>query len=362
MRVLYASQAYTTHDRRFLQAIGDGGHEAHFVALIPDAPAYDGRPIPPGVRVHRWTGPPIRTSNDARNAVAAFGELARSIAPDVIHAGPLPSVGLLAVLAEAGPVLAMSWGSDVLAEGVGSPAIAREIAFVLERASGLVADCLATQTACAGWAPGCEAKFSIFPWGIDLEGYRPAQREGARRRLLSTRTWAPIYGIETLVRAFAAVAPHAPDTDLVLAADGPLAPQIRGLLRDLGIEDRVELPGRLGQEQLAALFSSVDAYLAASRSDGTSISLLEAMASALPVVVSDLPANHEWVEEGKGGWMIRAGDVPGYASALEKLLALPDEARAAMGATNRRIALARADWRKNRELLWQALRRAAGMA
>jgi glycosyltransferase involved in cell wall biosynthesis len=359
MRVLYASQAYTTHDRRFLQAIADGGHEAHFAALVSDAPAYDARPPPEGVRVHTWLGSAVRTGEDARKAVAGFRELVRAARPDVIHAGPLPSVGLLAVLAAEAPVLAMSWGSDVLAEGVGSASVARDITLVLERAAGLVADCAAVRSACAAWCPGCEARFSIFPWGIDLDGYRPTAGGTPRRRLLSTRTWAPIYGIETLVRAFALAAPSAPDADLVLAADGPLASAIRGLVRELGIEGRVEFPGRLRQDALPALFASVDGYVAASLSDGTSISLLEAMASALPVIVSDVPANREWVEEGQGGWVVRAGDVSGYAEAMRKLLAITPSTRAAMGSQNRRVALERADWRKNREVLWRALRSAA---
>jgi glycosyltransferase involved in cell wall biosynthesis len=241
-------------------------------------------------------------------------------------------------------------------DGISDPRIATEIAFVLERATALAVDCRAVLDVCEGWSPGCLKKAFLFPWGIDLTAYSPTTANSSRLRLLCTRTWAPIYGIETLLKAFSQAAKLEPRVDLVLAADGPLFQVILGLIKDLRLEDRIQLPGRLPESSLPALFSAVDGYVSASLSDGTSISLLEAMASALPVIVSDIPPNHEWVTRGESGWIAEPGDVDGYADAILSFARTQSSSRRAMGERNREVTLARGDWSINRVALWRALR------
>jgi glycosyltransferase involved in cell wall biosynthesis len=100
-------------------------------------------------------------------------------------------------------------------------------------------------------------------------------------------------------------------------------------------------------------FRSADLYVSASRSDGSSVTLLEAMASGLPAVVSDIPSNLEWVESGVHGWTFRDGDPHSLAEAI--LDAFDKRARLkAMGRAVRELAEARADWTKNFRRLYEA--------
>ena len=89
-------------------------------------------------------------------------------------------------------------------------------------------------------------------------------------------------------------------------------------------------------------------------SDGTSVSLLEAMASALPVLVTDISSNREWVAPGENGWLAPSGDAGAVAAALVAAAALDGEARREMGLRNRRVVEARADWGVNGARLLEA--------
>jgi glycosyltransferase involved in cell wall biosynthesis len=118
--------------------------------------------------------------------------------------------------------------------------------------------------------------------------------------------------------------------------------------------ERVHFPGQVSRDDLPAYYRAADLYISTSHSDGTSISLLEALACATPVLLSDIPGNREWVTEpGQVGWLFRDGDVDslseGIIHAWESRSQLP-----AMGQAARRIAEARADWDKNFPQLFEA--------
>ncbi len=105
-------------------------------------------------------------------------------------------------------------------------------------------------------------------------------------------------------------------------------------------------PGQVNQADLPRYYRMADLYVSASHSDGSSISLLEAMACGRASLVSDIPGNREWVDPGDNGWWFRDGDADslaqGILQAIEQRERLP-----AMGRSARRIAEQRADWEKN---------------
>jgi glycosyltransferase involved in cell wall biosynthesis len=87
---------------------------------------------------------------------------------------------------------------------------------------------------------------------------------------------------------------------------------------------------------------------------------MEALACGLPCLVSDIPANREWVTEGENGWLFPDGDVDALAAkilhAMDQRKSLPEIGRAA-----RAVAEERADWKKNSAKLMQAYQQAAQM-
>jgi glycosyltransferase involved in cell wall biosynthesis len=158
-----------------------------------------------------------------------------------------------------------------------------------------------------------------------------------------------------LARAFVKVAQQNENVDLILLSNGSQSARIRQILQSGGVMNRVTFGGQISQSDLPDWYHMADLYISPSHVDGSSVSLMEALACGLPCLVSDIPANKEWVVEDENGWLFRDGDVDHL---VEKILAaltrrekLPE-----VGCAARRSAERRADWKKNAEVLMRVYR------
>lgn len=142
----------------------------------------------------------------------------------------------------------------------------------------------------------------------------------------------PHKGIEHLLEA----AKYVPDATFVIAGDGPFLPAARRLAATFGVEDRVLFPGRLRYWDLPAVFAACDVFVlpSVSRLEAFGIVALEAMATAKPVVVTDIPGVREVVEDGVEGLIADPVNPEDLAEKVRTLLDDP-AARAEMGARGR---------------------------
>jgi len=364
MRVLYFSRGYTPHDHRFLAALAGTGNEIHFLPMLSGGRGRDGRPLPQGIRPHSaLVGEEGSIAARLPRSISRLKARLNSIRPDLVHAGPIQQAAFLTALARFRPLVAMSWGSDLLRDAIRGPGCwaARH---TLRRTDALVCDCQAVRSAAVRLGMP-EGRIVIFPWGVDLKHFSPRSTDGLRGRLgwgpafvlLSTRSWEPGYGIEILVRGFLSAAKTNPDLRLLMLGDGSLRPRILRMLSIDGALNKIHLAGQVPYAELPACYEAADLYVSASRSDGSSVSLLEAMACGLPALVSDIAGNREWVTPGAEGWWFRDGDAADLARGIERAFA----ARAQLGALGERAratAEARANWQKNFPLLLDAYRMA----
>jgi glycosyltransferase involved in cell wall biosynthesis len=217
------------------------------------------------------------------------------------------------------------------------------------------------------FAPLPDERVACFPWGLDLSVYqRDAAVRGSVRRALgwddavvaiSTRAWHPSYRIPDVLDAVAAASVSVPALRLVLAGGGPDAATVEArLASDPRLAERVHCPGMVTEAELREWFMAADVYVSSAPSDGTSISLLEAMALELPVVVVDNPGNRSWVRAGQQGWLAKAAEPSSFASAL--VAAATDLAASdAMGKRARAEVELRANWPQNVKKLFGLLQR-----
>ncbi len=128
------------------------------------------------------------------------------------------------------------------------------------------------------------------------------------------------------------------DAALILVGDGPERPGMEVRARELGLVEGVHFVGF--QNDVGPWFHAFDVMLLTSRSEGTPVSAIEALASGRPVVATDVGGTRDVVEEGISGFLVPFGDVAAGAERLERL-ARDRERRDRMGAAGRARALER---------------------
>jgi L-malate glycosyltransferase len=364
MRILYFSRGDTAHDRRFLTALVGSGHEIFALRLERQPDAVD---LPRGIHPVDWTGAPAPAGLEA--ALALAPELTRvidRIHPDLIHAGPIQLCAALAARSGFRPLVAMSWGSDLLVEAERDAAWRAATHEALQAAQVLVCDnqAVAEKAVQLGFSP---ERIVRFPWGVDLRHFSPGPSSAMRSKLrwedgfvlLCLRAWEPLYGVDVVARAFVRAARERSELRLLLPGSGSQSAEIRAILSEGGVLGRVSFPGVLPLADLPDVYRAADLYLSASHSDGSSVSLLEAMACGKPALVSDIPGNHEWVTPGREGWTFPDGDDRALSDAI--LFAMDHRpALAGLGQMARQKAVTFADWEQNFKKLLAAYQLAVG--
>ena len=266
---------------------------------------------------------------------AALAAAIRGVAPDVVHthsgtwykvARASRMAGVPLVYTEHGRHYPDPWLNQQL-DRYAARLTARVVA--VSRALGT---CLEEQLGVGA------AKVVVITNGVDV-GRLDALRSAATRR---PKDDAVVFGTlgrlervkayDVLLAAVAQWPADAPPVRLLIAGDGSQRRALEELARRMQLGDRVQFFGWV--EQTERFYSLLDAFVLSSRSEGTSISLLEAMACRCPPVVTDVGGNGEVLGEGLADWLVPAGDANALAS---KMVAMARSAarRKRLGATAR---------------------------
>ena len=167
-------------------------------------------------------------------------------------------------------------------------------------------------------AQTCEEENTIvIRNGVALTATRAASsgHSGRPRIVTVGRLQAPKDAI-TFVRALAQL--RGQHFEAILVGDGPDRPAVEREIRRLGLESTVEVLGE--RHDVPELLAGADVFVLSSESEGLPISILEAMAAALPVVASNVGGVPEIVVDGRTGFLVEAGDQEGLAVAIGRLL------------------------------------------
>jgi glycosyltransferase involved in cell wall biosynthesis len=358
LRIIYFSKNYTPHDYRFLSSLSQTEHEVFFLQLEANKRQTEDRSVPQNIRQVLWAGGRGEFRwRDLPRLVFDLRRVIQEIKPDLIHAGPIQSCAFLVALSGFRPILTMSWGYDLVQDADRNRWMRWVTHYTLKRSAFFTSDARVSRDKAVAFGMDPE-RTVIFPWGIDLEHFRPkpAKRKSANHQisksanqqitLFCSRTWESIYGVDVLAKAFVNVAAANPKVNLILLGGGSQGPKLRQILMNAGVLERVHFGGQIGQLDLPRWYHMSDLYISPSHVDGSSVSLMEALACGLPCLVSDIPGNREWIEDGVNGWLFRDGDVDDLA---EKILYALKNRRSfkKIGEVARRTAEEKADWQKN---------------
>lgn len=181
-----------------------------------------------------------------------------------------------------------------------------------------------------------EGKVLVIRNGVDTVKFRPAESEASGPRAERERSEELVIGSVTrfsaikdplnLVEAFVLVAARRaaddPPLRLVMVGDGELRERAIERLEQAGLAAAAWLPG--SRDDVPALLRELDLFVLGSLREGMSNTVLEAMASGLPVVATDTGGNRELVEPGRTGALIPPGDSAALAEAIERYVSEPE--------------------------------------
>ncbi len=179
-----------------------------------------------------------------------------------------------------------------------------------------------TEKVC-GWSKRLfpRARTRVIPNPVPSDVVRVAGP--SRATILAVGRLGPEKGFDSLLVAFSKIASRHPSWTLRILGEGPERPRLEQLASELGLRDRVEMPGR--RHDVMQQLSEAGVFVLASRFEGFPNALVEAMASGLAVVSTDCASGpSELIEQGRNGILVPVDDADALASALERLLLDPD--------------------------------------
>lgn len=338
MRICYVADAASPHVEKWAGHFARD-HEVDIVSFRPGTVA--------GARVH-----PLERFGALGKARYVFEavrarRLIRGLRPDVVHALHVTSYGFVAALAGVHPLVTSVWGYDILQAPGRSPVHRRITTFALGRADIVTATGEALAEATRPFlAPG--RPIEVVPYGIDLDRFTPANGSlpAGEPVIGAVKALVPTKGFSYLLDAMPKVLERHPRARLLLVGDGPERAKLERQARDLGIADRVEFAGEAAHDQVHSYLARMDVFVQPSLTESFGVSALEASATALPVVASDVEGGREIVRDGETGILVPPGESESLAHALLRLLDQPD-LRAAMGTAGRHFVEQRYNWPEN---------------
>lgn len=258
---------------------------------------------------------------------------------DVVNVQMLLSDGIVGTLAAHGPVVITLFGSDVyLRDRLPKPYLDL-MPLALKRAAFVHACSKHMATELISLGTPAE-NVVTFQYGVEPDRFRPLIPAAQRpKRIVSARALRPLYRVHLLVEAMPAVLLAEPDARLAIYDTGDEEGRLRQLAEDLDVADSIEFLGRVSPDELARDLGSSAVWASMAESDGTPISMLEAMSAGAFPVVADLPTLHEWIEPPHGLFVDPTAD----AVAAGLIAGLRFSATGAHVDPNRHIIETRAD-------------------
>jgi glycosyltransferase involved in cell wall biosynthesis len=353
-RMLLLGDARQVHLQRWAKYFGDAGYD---VLSFSHEKSDD---YPGDIRTVQMSNLLPRALRYPATAPLVSG-LIRRFSPHVINAHFVPNYGVIAAMINRQPWVLSTWGSDIMTDPEKSPFHKMRTKYALRRATYVTSDAkIMTEKIVAMGVS--EERVLTFPYGVDTELFRPRSDPLVTGpRILSNRKLESVYSVSTVIDAFPAVREVFNEATLTIAGDGELRTELaeranrsigRKAIMFVGGVDHVRMPTLLRDHQI---------YVSTSLSDTTSVSLLEAMAAGLFPVVSDIPANREWITPGVNGILFPVQQPMQLAMAL--ISAWRDqELRENAVRANLQLIREKAEWRSSMKMIHELFDQLVGAA
>jgi len=367
VKLVYAHDGISSYDALFLKSLKDK-YEIYVLTFHPSPNC-----VPKGVKIVKMRDFIPETSlhpfEGARKHILAplraqtLKKSLENVKPDVLIGCWASTYGFYSAYSNFHPFILFVWGSDVLVFPKKYFPLKPFVVHSLRKADVVVVDSEIQRQAAINL--GCRpSKIVKFPW-VNLNGFKrnEVQRRKIRREygwsdgdivVISLRYHRPIYGVEYLIDAIPRVLAKNKNVKFLILGEGPLTAMFKTKMMHFVKSGHVRFLGVVPHSKVADYLSAADIYVSTSFSDGTSASLLEAMACSLTPLVTEIPGNAEWIEDEVNGLLVPVADSEKLADKI-LLLATDKEYRARLQANANITTKKRVNWTRNIEKLFEII-------
>ncbi len=282
-------------------------------------------------------------------ALPVVKQCVREFKPDIVHAHYATSYGLLGALSGFHPLIISVWGSDIYEFPTTSFLHKRLLQYNLGKADKILST---SQSMAKETALYTNKNIDITPFGIDTDIFKPQKTKTIFHPndivIGTIKSLEPVYGIDRLIDVFHNLVQKHPKLPLklMIVGSGSLEHSLKQQAQDLGIQNRTTFIHHVPHAQVVDYYNMLSIFVALSRSESFGVSVIEAGACEVPVVVSNVGGLPEVVEDQVNGFVVD-GTMPQAAElAIEKLI-LDTDLRQTMGKRGRQRVQQYYNWQDN---------------
>jgi len=359
IKLIYAHDGVSLYDELFISSLREK-YDIHVLTFHPTP-----RHIPQGIEIttmpdlvpatnlHPFEGARKHILTPIR--ALTFKKYASGVKPDALIGCWATTYGFYAAYSNLHPFVLFVWGSDVLVFPWKFVPLRTLVRYALRKADVVVVDSDVQKKAVVRL--GCESdKILRFPW-VKLNGFESnvKQKFEGRKELgwteddivvISMRDHNPVYGVNYLIEAIPFILEQESKAKFLILGEGELTSQFKQRVRKQIAQGSVRFLGKAPHEDVAKYLNAADIYVSTSFSDGTSASLLEAMACSTTPIVTAISGNKEWIQDGWNGYLTPTRDVNQLAQKIV-FLAKNEEVRRKMAKNAFETVRTKVNWQRN---------------
>ena len=326
MKLCFIADATSIHTKRWCEYFSEEGHEVHLITYEP--------PEEPMASVHLHV-----VGSMFKSLYLAFPfrhlkimRIVKKIKPDIVHAHFITKFGFHGALLGFHPLVMSAWGSDVLVIPDNSKLLWYFTKFSLKRADLIYAASKDIMNKITGNFSVSSEKVKVNIHGVDVGLFRPMQDKLDQNAIVvfSNRNFDPVYNIKTLIDSICPTVSKNSNIEFMIMGKGPEEEKLKKYARDIGVNEYINWIDWIDFKDMPKYLNSCDIYVSTALSDGTPVSMLEAMACGKPCIITDVGGVSEWIKYGVTGLLVKPEQPKELA---DKIIELADnsEKRIMMG-------------------------------
>ena len=303
------------HLLRWAKQLAELGHEVSVISFETPPPP------DPAIKVYHITSK-VPTKLKYLTSIPIIKKIVKGFNPDLVHAHYVTNYGFIAACLNFRPFIVSAWGSDVLVNPQKNFFFHLFARFALQKANLVII--MSEHMRQAVLKLGAQAqKIVVMPFGVDgtliewSKSKNLIHKTDEQLVIISTRALEPVYNVQLLIQAMPSVLQKNPSAQSIIVGKGSEAKKLKEMAGKLGVIRNIHFLGQLSHNELLSQMARATLYVSTSLSDGSSISLHEAMATGLFPACTDIPANRDWITNGRNGFLVPT-DSP--STLAEKLL------------------------------------------